>query len=136
MELFAVTVRYEERRGAALQADLGACKGEQGSSEHIADLAKNKSQNLFQTVDQMINIRDSSWTFNLYRDDSRRFLKSGAMGTGTARPRQSREGRSSQPDGTEPSNSTRPRKIPGGQEIFSGVRGESRAGGPPGPTET
>ena len=51
MELFAVTVRYEERRGAALQADLGACKGEQGSSEHIADLAKNKSQNLFQTVD-------------------------------------------------------------------------------------
>jgi hypothetical protein len=51
MELFAVTVRYEERRGAALQANLGACKGEQGSSEHIADLAKNKSQNLFQTVD-------------------------------------------------------------------------------------
>jgi len=47
MELFAVTVRYEERRDAALQADLGACKDEQESSADIADLTKTNHKIFF-----------------------------------------------------------------------------------------
>jgi hypothetical protein len=50
MELFSVKIRYEERRDAALKADLELFKGEQTGSAAIANLAKT-NHTTFSTTD-------------------------------------------------------------------------------------